>query len=64
MITFIKKENDPKVIKFKGSVIMVKIGLIIKNIRDKTIPPIIKVGMPPVILTPGRIRVKTKSANA
>jgi len=64
IITFIKKENDPKVIRFKGRVMIFKTGFIIKNIKDKTTPPMIYVGIPPEIFTPGKIRVKIKSAKA
>lgn len=59
-MTFIKKENKPSVIKFKGSAIILRIGFSIKNIKDRAIPPIIKVGIPPVIFTPGNTRVSIK----
>jgi len=42
---------------------MFNIGFIIKNIKDNTIPPIIKVGIPPVIFTPGNTTVSIKSPN-
>ena len=63
IITFIKKENDPKVIKFRGRVMIFKIGFIIKNIKDNAIPPKIYVGIPPVIFTPGNTRVSIKRPN-
>lgn len=60
IITFIKKEKAPKVIKLRGRVIMLKTGFNIRNIKDSTAPPIIKAGIPPDILTPGNINVSIK----
>lgn len=36
---FIKKENVPKVIMFKGKVIILSIGFMITNMTDKAAPP-------------------------
>ena len=51
-MAFIKKENNPKVIIFKGRVTMLKIGFTIKNNTLSTIPPIIHVPTPPFIVNP------------
>lgn len=39
-MAFIKKENSPKVIMFKGRVTILKIGFTIKNNIERTVPPI------------------------
>lgn len=38
-MAFIKKENKPRVIMFKGRVTMLKIGFTIKKSTERTIPP-------------------------
>lgn len=49
------KENNPKVIILKGSVIMLRIGLTTTKRIDKMIPPVKYVGKPPDTSTPCRI---------
>jgi len=39
-MAFIKKENKPSVIMFKGRVIMLKIGFTIRNNIERINPPI------------------------
>ena len=51
-MAFIKKENKPRVIMFKGRVTMLKIGFTIKNNMANTIPPIRCVLTPPDIVKP------------
>ena len=51
-MAFIKKENSPSVIIFKGRVIMLKTGFTIKNNTASAIPPIIYVLTPPFIVKP------------
>jgi len=63
MKTFIKKENVPSVIRFKGKDIKLSIGFRILKNTARNIPPIIKVIYPPLTLTPGSIKVKRKSEN-
>ena len=55
MIALITKENNPRVIMFRGSVIMLKIGFTMKKRIDKTMPPMIYVVNPPSTLTPVKI---------
>jgi len=43
---------------FKGKETMLKTGFRILNITDKTSPPRRKPDMPPVTLTPSKIRVR------
>lgn len=46
-MAFIKNEKKPNVIIFKGRVMTFRIGLIINDIREKAMPPVIIVGHPP-----------------
>jgi len=52
IIAFIKKENIPIVIIFKGRVIIFNIGLMIKNNIERAIPPTIYVAYPPFTVNP------------
>lgn len=61
---FVTKENKPKVRRLKGSVIMLRRGLRKNDKTDKTIPAIINVVKPPVILTPESICDATKREKA
>ena len=63
IITFIKNENVPNVMMFRGRVMILKTGLIIKNIKYSIIPPKMYVGIPPLIFTPGNTKVIAKSPN-
>lgn len=54
MIALVTKENKPRVIIFKGRVIMLKIGFTIRNRTDRTIPPMIYVANPPLTPTPSK----------
>lgn len=49
MIALVMKENRPRVIIFKGKVMMLKIGLTIRNNTDKAIPAKINPPGPPLI---------------
>ncbi|EKD65519.1 MAG: hypothetical protein ACD_50C00064G0002 [uncultured bacterium] len=60
IITFIKNENAPRVIKLRGNMTMLKTGLSSKNIKASAAPPIKKAGIPPEILTPGINNVSIK----
>lgn len=51
-MAFIKKENKPRVIMFKGRVTTLKTGFTIKNNAESTTAPIKYVPTPPVIVKP------------
>ena len=51
-MAFIKKENKPKVIIFRGRVTMLRTGFTTINNMLRAIPPKIYVPMPPVIVKP------------
>lgn len=56
------KENQPKVIMCKGSVMKLRIGLTIRNSIERTTPPKRKVLNPPDIFSPDIICEVKKSA--
>lgn len=57
-MALLKKENKPKVTKFKGKEIIFKIGLTTKNKIDNANPPMAKVNNPPDTFSPGTIWAK------
>lgn len=63
-MAFIKKENKPKVIMFKGRVTMLKIGFTTKNKSESAAAPTMYVLTPPEIDKPVIICDVKKSATA
>ncbi len=53
-MTFVKNEKNPKVTILSGRVSIFNIGLTKNSNMVKATPPIINVGNPPSILTPGK----------
>jgi hypothetical protein len=51
-MALVKKENNPKVIRFKGSEIIFRTGFTIKKSSDNAKPPIKKFTIPPWTLRP------------
>lgn len=54
MIAFEKKENNPRVTRFKGRESIDRMGRTVEFIIESTNPPRRKVNSPPEILTPER----------
>ncbi|MCL5010376.1 MAG: hypothetical protein M1289_02115 [Patescibacteria group bacterium] len=60
----VTKENNPKVKRLKGRLIILRIGLRKNDKKDKAAPPIAKVSIPPLILTPDKTCEVAKRAKA
>lgn len=63
-MAFIKKENKPSVIMFKGRVTIPNIGFTIKTKKESAAAPIMYVLIPPEIVKPIIICDVKKSATA
>jgi hypothetical protein len=64
MMALVKNENNPRVIIFRGSVMMLKIGFTRTKRIDNTIAPIIYAHRPPLTTTPLKDCAVKKSATA
>jgi hypothetical protein len=59
-MTLIKNENKPSVARFKGKLIMVRIGRINMKRSVKIKPPRSNVGNPPITFTPDKRKGRMK----